>query len=783
MRSALVFAVVMGLASVSLFANEDIKMLVDLSFGGRLIKIDHNGSGTVMCVGSKGTMIRSSDGGSIWSQIAVRGLVDFTDVKFHSGTWHAVGGMWDNTTQIRKLVLLRSTDDGVSWLPSNEIEGTEKLTLFNFYGLSLVKGPLLNVFVIARAGAVFHSTNGGESWRVNSIIGGDTTDRTFRATALSDGTLIALLKDSQYVSKDYGNTWASTAHNLIGEPVQLAAVNDTLVAITRVLDVVNSTFFVRVSISTNQGMTWQQGDAQSPKSISRFLIISPTHMVSVGTGSDGLSFDATSNGGVTWSSIISPYFMNVHDLVHINDNTVLVCGDRKGILRLDLGDLTITPFSMIRQNLNFAGRCSFFRVQSSGDLTFSPLNVLQINRSINGGATWTLDSLHGSESSSILDAIDLPGGSQVVLKQSYPYLLTRTSPESPWKAFQDDSIGTPRMVSRSSQFSFGSDSVGLFVAENSKGRNGLCLTVDRGETWKSRFSDSVDCGPTRMISDALGTLIVSASYERNDSNARTGSTSIATSSDAGATWKQQPFIMGLGIRDLVLVDRATMIVSSISATTVTDGKGYLHRSTDGGTTWTDVLKGRRHWIGTVASQGDTVIAASMNTDSLFLSLDAGASWKTRALNGVFQRRISFSNSHIQNNTLYLAGAYGDTSLTTTPDGPIILSMPIADLVSHVAESEQVNPISTYGELLNASPNPSYGASRVSCTLPVECSSLVVVTVFSADGTNHFSTESQISHVENNCTLTIETEKLTPGSYYALINTPQARYFTSFVIVP
>jgi photosystem II stability/assembly factor-like uncharacterized protein len=781
MKHVLAVLAFVVLAGCNLFANGEVKMLADLASGNRLTAIAHNSLGTLVCVGRGGTMIRSTDGGRTWGQIAVSSLIEFTDVKFHSGTWHAVGGIWNATTKSRELSLLRSTDDGVSWKQSHDIEGIEKLTLFNFYGLSIVAGALPDVFLIARAGAVLRSTNRGESWHVKSVIGNDTTDRTFLAAALNNGTLVAVLKDSQYVSMDQGNTWTSSGNDLTGDPVELAAFSDTLVLITRKRDMANSRFIVRVNLSTDQGATWKQGPAQSPKAISDFLAVSSTHVVSVGETTEGMVVDVTSDGGETWNSSLSPVFVSVSDLVHVNDTTVLVCSDRKGIFRFNQSVPSVTPVSLFRRNTSYPGLCSFFRVQQSGDLTFSPLNVLQINRSIDDGATWRLDSPLGPEISSILDAIELRGGSQIVLKDNFPYIVTRTSPGSPWVELQDWAI-RPRLVSRSSQLSFCNDSVGLFVVGLDNGRNGVCLTVDRGASWRARHSDSVDCGPTRMISDTLGSLIVSASYARNDSNKRTGSMNIATSTDAGTTWKQQPFIPGLAIRDLVLVDRNIVIAASISATTITDGIGFLHRSTDGGVTWTDVLNGGRHWIGTVASRGDTVIAASLNTDSLFISLDAGASWEIRNVSGITLRRISFANSQIRNNTVYLCGSYGDPFLTTNAEGPIILSMPIADLVSHVAESEIVYPNSkVYGNVLIASPNPSHGASRVSCRLPSECSSLVTVTVFTSGGASSIPTSSQIVQVEKDSMVTIETENLVPGVYYALISAPHARFFTSFVV--
>ena len=212
----LVFMLAFVLLSIAaLEANEGYKMLLDYSESGRgeLRNIARNQQGTIVCTGYKGTMIRSEDDGETWASIEHKKLYEFSDVEHHNGTWYAAGYEWinDETMKgkfLRIFVLLYSTDDGKTWARSGEIEGIEKLTLFNYYGQSIVKGAENEVYIATRAGALLRSTNNGESWKVCSIIANDTTDRAFQVTCLKDGSIYAFLKDTQYVSVDQGQTWA-----------------------------------------------------------------------------------------------------------------------------------------------------------------------------------------------------------------------------------------------------------------------------------------------------------------------------------------------------------------------------------------------------------------------------------------------------------------------------------------------------------------------------------------------------------------------------------------------
>jgi hypothetical protein len=72
------------LAVCNLFANGDVKMLADLASGHRLTAIAHNGLGTLVCVGRGGTMIRSTDGGNTWNQIAADALCICDDATAHA---------------------------------------------------------------------------------------------------------------------------------------------------------------------------------------------------------------------------------------------------------------------------------------------------------------------------------------------------------------------------------------------------------------------------------------------------------------------------------------------------------------------------------------------------------------------------------------------------------------------------------------------------------------------------------------------------------------------------
>ena len=307
--------------------------------------------------------------------------------------------------------------------------------------------------------------------------------------------------------------------------------------------------------------------------------------------------------------------------------------------------------------------------------------------------------------------------------------------------------------------------------------------MDGGATWTRRFADSIDLATTRMVKDSNGTLIVAANYVRNAENIR-ARTNILISSDLGQTWEQRPFVDGMSIDDIAVINRSTIVAVSRTVNTVNDGIGFLHCSTDGGYTWKSMFEGRRNWLSALAISGDTLVVASMNSDSIFLSFDAGATWNARSLElGLGRNLISIRLSQIKNNTLVVCGAFGDTSSTSSPDGPMIFSMPIGTNPTSVVQEEQLQNryASSLGGFITATPNPTTSAAMVSCLLPQGCTSNIRVTVSSVLGGYQQTAQPVTQVIDDECRVWINTEGLAKGVYVAQLNTIQGQFFTRFVI--
>jgi photosystem II stability/assembly factor-like uncharacterized protein len=140
---------------------------------------------------------------------------------------------------------------------------------------------------------------------------------------------------------------------------------------------------------------------------------------------------------------------------------------------------------------------------------------------------------------------------------------------------------------------------------------------------------------------------------------------MSRSQDGGTTWR--PFGQGLGKDSIKLLRVSAASPSTLYAVS---GFGRLHKSSDGGATWTELELGLRgtdelYTLEIDPHDPQTLLAATKK--GLRLSVDAGATWRSSGagLGNYLCRGIAFQPA--QKGTLY-AGAAGDGLYRSTDGG-------------------------------------------------------------------------------------------------------------------
>lgn len=266
---------------------------------------------TGLAVGTGGTIIKTTNGGTTWTTKTSLTANALTSVKFISATNAIAVGQFG--------IILSSTNAGETW--TNQTSGTN-LTSVHFPSASIG-------YAVGATGTILKTTNGGVNW-----------------TALTSGTTINL--SSVYFTSDLIGYVAGTGGNV--RKTTNGGTNWTLLTSGTAsnLNSVNfssaSTGWICGTVSamrktTNDGTNWT---AQT-------LSGGTTTMTSVqfvdansgwATGMAG-RINFTANGGTTWITQTSPSNNNLNNVFMLNSTTGWIVGENGTIMKTTTGGLSV----------------------------------------------------------------------------------------------------------------------------------------------------------------------------------------------------------------------------------------------------------------------------------------------------------------------------------------------------------------------------------------------------------------------------------------------------------
>jgi photosystem II stability/assembly factor-like uncharacterized protein len=162
--------------------------------GNRILQVRFSPAVTGMAVGEFGTIIRTTDGGSTWTQCASRTSAHLYDFWFTGpDQGFAVG---DHGT------VLVTSDGGQTWNPQDLFPGVSpKPVITSVYFADADHG-----FLGMSNGGILRTTDGGFTWPDTCTSGGSSVNE-FHFTTPASG--IAMLDDLFKITADGGQTWST----------------------------------------------------------------------------------------------------------------------------------------------------------------------------------------------------------------------------------------------------------------------------------------------------------------------------------------------------------------------------------------------------------------------------------------------------------------------------------------------------------------------------------------------------------------------------------------------
>jgi photosystem II stability/assembly factor-like uncharacterized protein len=440
---------------------------------------------------------------------------------------------------------------------------------------------------------LFQSKDGGGTWK---ILGGVSGVSAFAIDPGDSSRLYAAAHGTVLQSWDGGQTWGATGFNQ-DSAVALAIDPQngaTLYALT----------FDAVFKSTDRGATWADktpvvGDTFHGASIA----VHPTDSSTIYVSGSGLY--KSTDGGDSWQELMA-------------GNEFCSCP-----VAIDPTDPSTVYATLLR----------FDQPEANG-------NVFRLFKSTDAGETWNLSDagIPGFPNSIVIDPSSAVYASYIAQQGDSNGVVKSTDGGASWSAIN---TGLPSNTPPINSLALDPGKPSTIFAgysDVSSGRSGVFLTFDGGSTWN-------DAGAGLTAID-LHALAVDPTNPATVYAAASGG--ISKTSDGGANWQTVPFSSpgpGAAVTLSLLIDpnNPQVVYASVEgAGGCFAGEPFLRKSTDGGTTWTDLSP-------TYCTFGSTVSLAFDPVDSntlyaapediadcgtpLDVSSDGGTSWNQSYISG------------------------------------------------------------------------------------------------------------------------------------------------------
>jgi photosystem II stability/assembly factor-like uncharacterized protein len=279
--------------------------------------------------GSQGTMLKTTDGGTNWTDISISSVNPVNDIYFtdNSTGWVAIGNVddGDNSGEI-----WGTTDGGTTW--TNLTFNSTRARL----GISFADGSL-GWACGSRNGPldISNTTDSGSNWAEQSD--GAIFGWTYKIDALSTtdvwtvgGAFFPSVTGMIIHSTDGGSTWVLQSVGTIPFLYDLEAIDASNILVAGDQGAIMAT--------TDGGANWTTQTSGSTEILRRLSFTSTTAGVACGDNGTILS---TTDGGTTWAAETSGITTDIQGVYMIDGTVGYAVGEGGTILKRDLTTLNI----------------------------------------------------------------------------------------------------------------------------------------------------------------------------------------------------------------------------------------------------------------------------------------------------------------------------------------------------------------------------------------------------------------------------------------------------------
>ncbi len=590
-------------------------------------------------------LLRSTDGGITWSPSQV-GLPHAQIAGIAVSPAFASDRTVFAATRSGRV--FRSVDGGGTWLPSSRglpAAGIAALALsprFETDG---------TVFVGTAAG-VFKSTDRAAAWTASSL--GLPDSRVLSLAVADDGTIFAATNGGLSRSVDEGRSWvALTPPSAIVSAVAVSpsyAVDQTLFC---------GVWGGGIFKSTNGGASWSEVNAGVSDLLITSLALSPAYAAdaTVAAAARGAVYESN-DGGSSWSQVsdgLEPlsdqtsihYAVLAFSPAYGGDGTLFLAA-WEGLYEsrstpAKWRDLNVYSQDYVRGlgvSPDYAADGRVFAASYGGGLY----------RSDDGGGTWAAVDTHLSNLYPTDLAISPGYARDETVFVSHGGGISTSQQDGDWVGRAVDPSGPVYVRSLGVSPDFAIDRM-LYAGTNyyTDATNNVYRTDDGGGTY-APLTAAIDATVWRLVVSASrgGERAVFAGTEKGAWRSR----------DGGLTWERlgvlRPAVFALAMSPAFDVDR-TVFVGAANA--------GVFRSTDGGTTWSRATAG----IGDPVIEAlgispdfavDRTVFAATKSGGVYRTTDGGETWQYAGLAGEFLRCIALSPGFAADRTVFAGGWNG-----------------------------------------------------------------------------------------------------------------------------